>query len=83
MMEELLRQEWANSTSYVPYTLDRIPTDDHDMTKGSLVKVSSLGNCLKGFLELVKDEKALHTIFFMIDHCAQVKEVYIENKVVN
>jgi hypothetical protein len=63
--------------------VDRPPTDDQAMTKGSLEKVSTLGNFLKSFLELVEDEKALHTLFSMIDHCAQGKAVPTEKKVVN
>jgi hypothetical protein len=54
--------------------VDRPPTNDQAMIKGSLEKVSTLGIFLKSFLELVKDENELHTLFSMIDHCTQAKE---------
>jgi hypothetical protein len=38
---------------------------------------------LKSFLELVKDEKEMHTLCLMINHYAQGKTIPIENKVVN
>jgi len=58
------------------------PTEDHIMTKGSLEKVSTLGMFLQSFLELVKYEKTLHTLFSIISHYAQGKEVPTEKKVV-
>jgi hypothetical protein len=53
------------------------------MTKGSLDKVSTLGNVLKSFLELVEDENALNTLCSMIDHWGQGKASSTEKKVVN
>jgi hypothetical protein len=62
---------------------DMHPAEDLVMTKGSLEKVSTLGKYFQSFLELVEDEKELHTIFSMINHYAQGKAVPIEKKVVN
>jgi hypothetical protein len=39
--------------------VDRPPTNDQAMTKGSLEKVSTLGKFLKSFLELVEDENGI------------------------
>jgi hypothetical protein len=63
--------------------VDRIPTDDQAMIKVSLEKVSTLGKFLKSFLELVEDEKELHTLCSMINHCTQGKVVPTKNKVAN
>jgi hypothetical protein len=81
--ELLIHQEWEVSTSSVPHMVVRPLIDDQAMAKGSLEKVNTLGNFLKRFLERVEDEKALHTLFSMIDHCTQIKAVPTENKVVN
>ena len=53
--------------------VDRPRTDDQAMTKGSLEKENTLGNFLKIFLELDEDEKELHTLFSIINHCTQRK----------
>jgi hypothetical protein len=71
------------STSTTPPMGDMHPTEDQVMTKESLEKVSTLGKFLQSFLELVEDEKELHTLCSMIDHCAQGKAVPTERKVVN
>jgi hypothetical protein len=63
--------------------VDRIPTDDQDMAKVSLEKVSTLGIFLKSFLDLVEDEKELHTLCSMINHYTQGKVVPTENNVAN
>jgi hypothetical protein len=38
---------------------------------------------LKSFLEMIEDEKELHKLYSMIDHCTQGKTIPTENKVVN
>jgi len=59
------------------------PIEDEIMTKGSLEKISNLGKFLQSCLELVEDEKELHTLFSMINHYAQGKTIPTEKKVVN
>jgi len=61
---------------------DTHPTNDQIMTKGSTEKISTLGKVLKSFLYIVDDEKELHTLCSMIDHCAQEKVIPNERKVV-
>ena len=63
--------------------LDRLPSNDQAMTKGSLEKVIILGIFFKSFLDLVEDEKELHTLCSMINHCTQGKVVPTKNKVAN
>jgi hypothetical protein len=73
MRDKFLRREWEESTFFVPYMIDKLPINDWAMTKGSLEKENTLGNFLKIFLELDEDEKELHTLFSIINHCAQRK----------
>jgi hypothetical protein len=76
-IKEIIGQDWRASTSSTPHI------GDHTKPVKPTEKASALREFLKKWVQLMKDETALNTLYKIIDQCKQDKETLNSQRVVN